>query len=104
MVVWHMTPELACIVPDCIGIAKERILIPPLKLSGDEEKKQGEEETSKYYNYTEAQNIFLTLVMKAKYANQCGNFWLLKRRNTEPLSQEYEHCNINVDDYSATVK
>lgn len=58
----------------CIDITKEIIFIRHLKLSGDEGKKQEEEEASKYYNYTQAQNIFLTLVMKAKYANQCGNF------------------------------
>ena len=40
----------------------------------DEEKKQAEEEASKYYSYTEAQNIFVTLLMKAKYTDQCGNF------------------------------
>lgn len=67
-----MTPELACIVPG--PVQSRRIFLPHLKLSNDEEKKQAEEEASKYYNYTEAENISVTLVMNAKYADQCGNF------------------------------
>lgn len=52
-----------------------KIIFPPyLKLSSNGGSKQAEEEASKYCNYTEAREIFVRLVMEARYADQDGNF------------------------------
>lgn len=73
MVVWHMTPELAYIVPGFV-LTLQKNFPTSFKIVKWWREETSRGRASKYYNYTEAQAIFVTLVTKAKYADQCGNF------------------------------